>query len=251
MPLGWYRMDAEVNVPKIMIVILTTYERHGWPTKGIADFLACLRSNPNYAWQHTFADNFIPAASARNVVANSFKEVGADWILMLDNDMTPPMNLLDAIKDAPADAMVVVPKFYLWDESHMSLKLCWGWHPGTEPVDAATGYARIEKKFYPLQKCGTGAIFIRPEVFRKVPPPWFFYTYDEMHSMTATEDINFSLKLQDHGMKIYGNGGLTVGHHHTVNLAVLAKMLYDVKPAASPAAEEVPRVSLAPQETAQ
>jgi len=241
-------MSAEPNVPKIMIAILTTYERHGWPTKDLADWLACLRNNAHYAWQHTFCHNFIPAAGGRNTIANSFKDCGADWILMIDNDMSPPMNLLDAIKNAPADAMVVVPKFFLWDETNLSLKLCWGWDDGTEPKDLATGKVKIESKYYELFKCGTGAIFIRPEVFQKIPAPWFFYSYDEMKNMTATEDINFCLRLREHGMKIYGFGGLTVGHHHTVNLAALARLLYDVKqePAASPVAENG-EVSLAPE----
>jgi hypothetical protein len=247
-------MDAEVNVPKILIAILTTYERQGWPTKDLADWLANLRCNANYAWQHTFCHNFIPAAGARNTICDSFKDCGADWILMIDNDMSPPMNLLDAIKDAPADAMVVVPKFFLWDETNLSLKLCWGWDEDAAggdcaPKDPATGKVRIESKYYPLFKCGTGAIFVRPEVFQKIPAPWFFYTYDEMKNMTATEDINFCLKLREHGMKIYGYGGMTVGHHHTVNLAALARLLYDVKeePVARPAAENG-EVSLAPQE---
>lgn len=242
-------MSEEVTVPKIMIAILTTYERHGWPTKDLADWLACLRNNPNYAWQHMFAHNFIPAAGARNTVASTFKDCGADWILMIDNDMSPPLNLLDAIKNAPADAMVVAPKFFLWDETNLSLKLCWGWHPGTEPIDAVTGNVRLESKYYELHQCGTGAIFIRPQVFQKIPPPWFWYSYDAVNNMTSTEDINFCVKVREHSMKIYGFGGLTVGHHHTVNLAALARLLYDVKtePVGSPLAEDG-KVSLARQE---
>ncbi len=243
------------DVPKIMIAVLSTYERHGWPTKDLADWLACLRNNPNYAWQHSFCHNFIPAAGARNTIANSFKDCGADWILMLDNDMSPPLRLLDTIKNAPADAMVVVPKFFLWDETNISLKLCWGWHPGTEPVDPLTGHVKLESKYYELHQCGTGAIFIRPEVFQKLPAPWFFYSYDAMNNMTSTEDINFCVKLREAGMKIYGFGGLTVGHHHTVNLAALARLLFDVRQEAvsqeTPAspAVEVGKVSLVPEET--
>jgi hypothetical protein len=218
--------EPNINVPKILICILSTYERQGWPTKELADWLANLRCNANYAWQHTFVHNFIPAASARNTIAHNFKDCGADWILMIDNDMSPPANLLDSIKDVPADASVVVPKFYLWDETHKSLKLCWGMDT-PDIVQGGKPMIRIEEKYYPLNKCGTGAIFIRPKVFQEIKPPWFWYTYDEMLAMTATEDINFALKVLEHGFKIYGWGGCTVGHHHTVNLAVLASLLYD------------------------
>lgn len=214
-------------IPKVLIAILTTHERVGWPTKQLADWLGNLRCNPSYAWQHTFAHNFIPAAGARNTIAKNFKDCGADWILMLDNDMVPPDNLLDAIKEAPSDAGVVVPKFYLWDETQRKVTLCWGIE---NPALTPSGHVAIDSdKYYLLNKCGTGAIFVRPEVFQKVPPPWFFYTYDDDANMTATEDINFALKIREHGIKIYGFGGVTVGHYHNVNLAILAQVLFDKK----------------------
>jgi hypothetical protein len=209
-----------------MICILSGYERQNWPCKDLADFLINLRFNNDYAWYHSFAHNFIPAASARNKMADALKDLDADWILMIDNDMAPPANLLDTIKNAPADAGVVVPKFFLWDQTARSVRLCWGIDnlPRTPNGDIV-----IEDKYYELNKCGTGAIFIRPEVFRTVTPPWFFYTYDAMQGMTATEDINFAQKVIAHGIKVYGYGGITVGHNHTVDLSVVAKMLYDFK----------------------
>jgi len=96
-----------------------------------------------------------------------------------------------------------------------------------------SGYwlVKIESKYYELFKCGTGAIFIRPEVFQKIPAPCSSIPIRD-EEQTATEDINFCVKLREHGMKIYGYGGWTVGHHHTVNLAALARLLYDVKPEA-------------------
>jgi hypothetical protein len=218
------------DVPKILIAILTTYERQGWPCKDLADWLANLRCNANYAWQHTFCHNFIPAAGARNTVAKNFKDCGADWILMLDNDMSPPPNLLDTIQGAPKDAAVIVPKFYLWDETNRTVKLCWGIDEDKQETATVHGkkLMAVRNKFYELNKCGTGAIFIKPEVFQKVPHPWFWYRYDPDHNMIATEDIVFANSVREHGFKIYGNGGITVGHHHTVNLAVLASCFYDL-----------------------
>jgi len=95
--------NDEIKVPKILICILTTYERSGWPHPDLLDFVYSLRFNFSYATAFVKAHNFIPAAGARNFFCRNMKDTDADWLLMIDNDMSPAANLLDTIKDAPAD----------------------------------------------------------------------------------------------------------------------------------------------------
>ncbi len=218
-------------VPRILIFVLTTYERTGWVQKDLAQFLIGLRENMAYATQIMFIHNSIPAAGARNYIGRlmcSAKGTLPDWVCMIDNDMAPPANLLDTIKAAPADAAVAVPAFHLWDGDERRTKLCWGMDD--RQVAAIRGCID-PGKFYPLTKCGTGVIFIRPKLFRKVPAPWFWYTYNEDMHMTSTEDINFALKAREHGLKLYGKGGIVVGHHHTVDLALVDKIQQQVRKA--------------------
>jgi GT2 family glycosyltransferase len=224
--------NEEIKVPKILICVLCHYERSGWIQPGLMDFLVGLRFNMDYATVVAKAFNFIPAAGARNFFGEQVKNADPqpDWILMLDNDMEPSGNLLDTIKDAPKDAMVVVPKFHLWDADRLTTKLCWGLDDSKLErfPDGRSGF-KIEKKYYELTKCGTGAIFIKPEVFHKIEAPWFEYKYDKLGNMAGTEDITFCEKVIAAGMKIYGYGGIQVKHHHTVELSLINRILYEEK----------------------
>jgi hypothetical protein len=217
--------NQKKTVPQILIIVFSTYERTGWYHPDLAAFLESLRENRNYATLYSKAHNFIPIDGGRNTAANNYKGVGADWLLMIDNDMSPPLNILDCIKDAPEDAAVVVPKFYLWDEDKLKVKLCWG----MQTADGGDMVNHLEPGWHELTHCGTGLIFIRPEVFQKVPAPWFWRTYDEMVNMQSTEDINFAHKVREHGFKIYGNGKYEVGHHHTCNLSAVNRAIQQAR----------------------
>lgn len=216
---------------KIAIFPIGTYERSGWFTKEIVELIYTLPYNRDYMTNMIMVHNFIPAAGARNRIGKIVQQMEPqpDWVCMIDNDMAPPLNLMDCIKDAPGDASVVVPKFFMWDAGKKRTFLCWGIEqPNPDSPDDLV-FEHIGKGFRPIVTCGTGVIFIRPEVFKKVPAPWFFYSVDEDQINTATEDINFCLKLGKYGIKIYGNGGIEVGHNHTCDLSAIAQIQYPVK----------------------
>ena len=119
--------------------------------------------------------------------AKHLKDSDIDWLCMIDNDMQLGPNLLDTLKDVPADASIVVPVFYAWTQNTLSNKLCWG-------MDTQNGIGKLESGFTPLPKCGTGAIFIKPEVFKALDYPYFSYVYNEDGRMVGTEDVTFSVR---------------------------------------------------------
>lgn len=221
--------NEEPKVTKILCIILCGYERHQWVTPELMEFTAHAYLNFDFATIVTKAYNFIPASSARNYAAKASMNMtpAPDWLLMIDNDMSPPLNLLDTVKNAPSDAMVIVPKFHLWDGK--KTKLCWGMTKEAFDAlpDGPNGRKEIkDNQYFEIDKLGTGAIFIRPELFRKIPSPWFEYKNNpETGAMESTEDIIFAKKVLDAGFKMYGYSGVVVGHQHTVNLADLDKVL--------------------------
>jgi hypothetical protein len=225
--------QIDAKVPKIFCVILCTYERTGWICPELMEFVSQIPFNQNYATIVRKAHNFLPAAAARNFIAKQLLLMKPEptWVLMLDNDMAPPLNLLDTIKNAPDDAMIVCPMFHLWTPEERTTKLCWGMDNIEEKTypNGRKGLKIEKDKYYDITKCGTGAIFIRPELFRRIPSPWFEYKYDDLGNLTATEDIIFCDKVRAAGMRMVGYSGITVGHNHTVDLALLHSILHTIK----------------------
>lgn len=205
---------------KIVFGILSTYERNGWHHPSITQFFADIPFRTGIAYRVMPLHNFVPAAAGRNVFCRDLRNSDADWLCMIDNDMTMPTNLLDTVQDAPADAGIVVPAFYLWDQTTSNLTLCWGLE-GDDGKNKST--ARFEPGFYELSKCGTGVIFIRPALLRAMDYPYFTYLYNADQGMAGTEDIQFALKAREKGFKIYGKAGVNVGHYHNVELSTLWK----------------------------
>jgi hypothetical protein len=205
---------------KIVFGVLSTYERNGWHHPSITQFFADLPFQTGYAFRMIPVNNFQPAASGRNIFCRNFKDADADWLCMIDNDMHIPANLLDAVKDAPADAGIVAPVFYLWDQTKNKLVLCWGVDQEPEKIGVL---GKFEPGYHELTKCGTGVIFIRPSVLREMPYPYFKYVYNADQGMTGTEDIQFCMAAREKGLKIYGNTAVKVGHYHNVELSSLWK----------------------------
>ena len=79
-----------------------------------------------------------------------------------------------------------------------------------------------------LTKCGSGALFTHRRVFDKIDLPYFWRKIDTLTGQeVSTEDIYFSLKVKEAGLKVYGCNFVEVGHYHNVNLSTVAKRFYE------------------------
>lgn len=211
---------------KILFGILSTHERDGWHHPSINQFFNDLAHNPDgIGWLNIPVHQFIPAAAGRNTFCHQAKDCDADWVCMIDNDMTLPGNLLDAIKNAPEDADIVCPRFYMWNETELKLVLCWGVEITKEEEAANYGIRHFDPGYHELTKCGTGVLFVRPRVFQEMQFPYFRYTYDGTGNQTGTEDIQFCLAARKKGFKIYGTTAVKVGHNKTVDLMRMSEWM--------------------------
>lgn len=205
------------NQVKIVFGVLSTYERSGWIHPSILQFFCDLPFVKGVAFRVIPVHNFIPAAAGRNVLCQNLKDSDADWICMLDNDMHVNGDLLKTVENAPADADIIAPAFYMWNQADLKLTLCWGMDGAPE------GIKKLTPGFHELTKCGTGAIFIKPHVFKTMEYPYFRYLYNGDAGMQGTEDIQFCLSAREKGFKIYGNADVVVGHYRSVELSQMWK----------------------------
>lgn len=74
---------------------------------------------------------------------------------------------------------------------------------------------------FPIQVVGTGmgAMLVKTEVFRKIPPPWFrsihlptVFGEDKWRVSRMTQDLYFCKKALDHGFDIWVDTGTLCGH---------------------------------------
>lgn len=229
----------------VLVAVLTLAERDGWVTPGLAGWLAAMKSaqaSGKREIQLGFLNDFKPYDDARNALAKEFLDSGCDWLLMLDNDMIPPPNLLDMIDRADERMDILVPRFFAVSGVHLKLSIHqkdWLYAPvfldrmgslinlvwkylefpdGGFPDD-------VEKKeWIELVGGGSAAMFVRRRVFEGLREPFFLFVYNEDGQPTHSEDFYFCLKARDAGFRVWGNRQFEVDHMKTISLGTLARI---------------------------
>jgi GT2 family glycosyltransferase len=137
----------------------------------------------------------------------------ADYLLILDDDVIPPPNLL-SLADRNVD---IVAGLY----PILNLKL--------SKMPFYSAYMRYGNGFIPADDMKTnigmverdavagGAMCIRREVLQKIKPA-FLDLYDEWGRKTTSEDIYFCLKAKEAGYKIYADYDVLCEHIKNVRV---------------------------------
>lgn len=149
-------------------------------------------------------------AGGRNTLVKRALEVGSEWVLFLDDDMSFPPNLLF---DLLAHEKDVVSALYVQRAGEHG------------PIafshrDESNLYHRIDLKQLPaegllkVRAVGAGALLVRTEVFDAIDsePTWFRYGRVDGEDWDAAEDIIFCEKAQKAGFEVFVDLGLPVGH---------------------------------------
>ena len=133
--------------PSVFVAIFCGTERDGWLCPEFAQFFAALTIEKRAVTVHTQHETR-PIDYARNLAGRAFLASDAEWLLMADNDMGLPASLLKIIDWAPANADIVVPRFYRaasQRDGGIGVQLCWELlepaknEPWPELVAAGTG----------------------------------------------------------------------------------------------------------------
>ncbi|MGH9712654.1 MAG: hypothetical protein ACRD5M_05070 [Candidatus Acidiferrales bacterium] len=145
----------------VMVATFSTEERSGWFCPGLVNFLnnaVALSRTQNRQTCFFPVYNHRPIDSARNHAAREFLKTPLDWLLMVDNDVAPPLNFLDLVDGADERMDVVVPLCVVFYNNEL--------HFACDANDGQRDGSWFETKF-----AGTGAMFVRRRVFEKITPP--------------------------------------------------------------------------------
>lgn len=164
-------------------------------------------------------------ATARNRIAQMAIDGGYDYLMMVDNDVTPPSDALANLLEHEAEC---VSGYYLHRnaDNRPSDKTC---------VCKLNDESGIPYFNYPLESeytkgelaelrergehlveihgGGMGCVLIKTSVFTRVKYPWFdWVNYDDKNRNMLSEDLYFCEKMRKKGIKRYVDTRVGCGH---------------------------------------
>lgn len=160
----------------------------------------------DYDWHIVIAEEGYTIAENRNYMAVQALKNNSDYLLMIDDDMTFPPDVLDKLIEDQKDIIGVA------------------YHPRSETGEIIkfldeVVFVKIEQSDDPKYKdtfechaTGTGIMLIKCEIFKKIPRPWFMFEYHETGQCKLGEDWFFCREAKKMGYKIFTNPKIKVGH---------------------------------------
>lgn len=162
-------------------------------------------------------------ATARNKIAKLAMKIQSDYVLMVDNDVTPPR---DALVNLLEDAKDVCLGFYAHRDADnifrgrtcvCKLEMDNGQHYYNYPLESeytAEELADLRKRGdykVRIHGGGMGCALIRTEMFRFIRYPWFDWVNYKSGSMLS-EDLYFCEQLKKKEIPIYTDTRVGCGH---------------------------------------
>lgn len=164
-------------------------------------------------------------ATARNRIAELAVRLGADYVLMVDNDVSLPKDALTTLLDGEKE---VALGYYahrgadnryggrtcickLYDEHgeayyNYPLESEYTAQEMRDMAEAGTG--KIE-----VHGGGMGCALIRTDVFRKIPYPWYdWVNYGDANRGMLSEDLYFCALCHNYGIPVYADVRVGCGH---------------------------------------
>lgn len=177
-----------------------------------------------------------PITMCRNIAIQQALDVGADLLVMVDNDMRPDLGLhpKSPIKGAVPfwessfdfwwnhDGPCIVGAPYCGPPPHNNVFVFLWRARQNEPQQPEFMLRQYEREeaallsgIRPVAALPTGLILIDMEVFQRMQPPWFYYEFPDARTQRklSTEDVTFTRDAQLHGVPNYCNWSAWAGHY--------------------------------------
>lgn len=145
---------------------------------------------------------------AREEMAKKALFAGADYLLMIDDDMTCPDDMFEKLYATGKD--IVAPLAFTRNFPHkpVAYRCVDGWDPVSN-CDTFTNFSIMnypKDKLFQVDAVGFGAVLINMDVIRKMPSPWFMNPYK------TGEDIYFCYEAKKYGFTTWMDSRVKLGH---------------------------------------
>lgn len=157
------------------------------------------------------------------MVKNFLSDEDNDWLLMIDNDVVPPKDILTMIEHGkPVVSATVtikkgsVPQPVILKEEGDQYR----------QVNVAEFLDEESDGLIEVDGVGTGALLVRRDVLEEMKPPWFKFLYNEEDgSLRLGEDFYFSRRLKQNGVPLFVSTEHVCSHFKKVDLTEVANVV--------------------------
>ena len=158
-------------------------------------------------------------ATARNNIAQKAINLNVDYVLMIDNDVTPPKEallcLLEDVRDVQLGYYAHRNADNLYTGRVSICKLGWFNYPLESEFTALEMKELIAKGEYKVQihGGGMGCALIKTDLFRALSYPWYdWVNYGDKNRGMLSEDLFFCEKCRKANIPIYTDSRVGCGH---------------------------------------
>ncbi len=193
---------------RILIALPTDGMIHN---KTVGTVLAMVLQNTKYELD-TYVSAMQGIGEHRNIIVKDFLAGDYDFLLMIDDDNPPPVNILELVE---LDKEVIgLPTPINMNHIQGINDIRWNVFKDELPIkDAGQGLEEVEM-------VGTGCILIRRDVLEKIKHP-FTTVRNEEDLRTIGTDTAFCKKCNDQGIKIYTHWDYKCRHFKEVDLLTM------------------------------
>lgn len=184
-----------------------------------------LEKPPEHQYVFEFMRGY-DTASARNNIAERALDIGADYVMMVDSDTTPPGNAFVHLYSHGVDVCMgyymhrakstnaTTPKTNVCKLADDDGKRFFGYPAESQMTGDELRVLRDRGEYlHEIHGGGMGCILINTRVFREAPYPWFdWVNYPDDNRGLLSEDLFFCETMHNEGIPIYVDTRVSCGH---------------------------------------
>ena len=151
-----------------------------------------------------------PITNNRNTLVQKFLATDCDYLMMIDDDIVPPPNILRLVD---FDKDIITPFMFTQQKGRLLPIFLKRNADGIYDMDDYINKVGLQE----VDATGTGCIIIKREVLEKVKHP-FENQYDQDGIKTSGNDYHFCEMAKELGFKIWVHLDYVASHYSTVDL---------------------------------
>jgi Glycosyltransferase like family 2 len=211
-----------VNPAEVLLAVPTRGSVHNQT----ASVLEAVRSRNPSLGPVVFSAGHLSSHETREQIAKYFLATDKQALIMLDDDVVPPLHVLRLTQwFASYDVVGAAVPMFQPQNCTIPQLMAWDYFPEQRSwavLDDVWGRTSIQA----CDAIGFGCVAVHRRVFEAMEAPFFPMEYDDEHR-TITEDLSFCRAARERGFRVACDFEVACEHFSTVGLLELARGMSD------------------------